>query len=278
MAKNCSYCGQEIEISYNCAQCNSSYCFAHNEAHSHDCESLNSPMKPDEMANDWVSDSSEDAWSLSSSTRKALSRNEDQSIGVPILGNVTTTIIALCVLVFSFQWVIYPLLGYPIGDNVWMSTFVFQTSEPLYVWTWFISIFSHGSLVHLIVNSIVILSFGVTAEKILGQKKYLVFYLISGLAAGILYITLGLVIGQSVSIVGASGAASAIVGYLAVVRPDIKVLLFFIIPMSIRTMATLLLVGSTAIVAMFGIGAFGVGHIAHIVGLLFGIGYGKKLV
>lgn len=276
MSEKCSHCGETPDLSYTCAQCGESHCYTHNKPESHNCPSLGASIDPDEMADDWVSRSEDsgDAWAISSSTREAISRN-DNSLDIPLLGNVTTTLVAICVLVFSLQWAIYPLVGFSVGSEMWLDTFVLQSSEPLHIWTWITSVFSHGGIIHLVVNSFVILMFGTQAEKILGQRDYLSFFIFSGIVSGLLYVGAALAVGQSVSVLGASGAASAIFGLLAVTRPNIQVLLFFIIPMSIKTMTILLIVVSLGVVGIFGMGAFGVAHIAHVAGLLFGVGYGR---
>lgn len=71
------------------------------------------------------------------------------------------------------------------------------------------SIFLHGGIVHLASNAIYLYYFGVRSEKLLGTRKFLVLYFISGLCGGILSVLFG--DGMSISI-GASGAIYGLLG------------------------------------------------------------------
>ena len=46
--------------------------------------------------------------------------------------------------------------------------------------------FVHGGIAHLLVNMFVLFSLGALCEKIIGRKRFIWFYLISGLVAGVL--------------------------------------------------------------------------------------------
>src|SRR3989304_3331379 len=59
-----------------------------------------------------------------------------------------------------------------------------------YIWTLILHIFSHGGFFHLIVNMFALFSFGTLAERIIGKKRFIWFYLIAGLFAGILSVLL----------------------------------------------------------------------------------------
>ena len=75
---------------------------------------------------------------------------------------------------------------------------------------------------------------------------------------------------------GASGAIMGIIGLTIMLFPDLKILLFFIIPMSMRTAGILF-----ALLDIFGIFAplqSGIAHYAHLVGLSTGIIYGIYLL
>ena len=52
--------------------------------------------------------------------------------------------------------------------------------EGKYFWTFLTSIFMHGGFFHLFVNMFSLFFIGTLLQKILGQKRYLYFYLISG--------------------------------------------------------------------------------------------------
>jgi rhomboid family protein len=83
------------------------------------------------------------------------------------------------------------------------------------------SMFLHGSWMHLIGNMWFLWIFGNNIEDSMGRLRFLIFYLLSGLAAA-----LGQVIAAPDSIipmVGASGAISGVMGAYLVLYPRVKV-------------------------------------------------------
>ena len=98
--------------------------------------------------------------------------------------------------------------------------------EGKYIWTLILHIFSHGGIFHLLVNMFALFSLGGLAEKIIGRKRFIWFYLISGLFAGLLSIFLSgffgfgfwaKVFGSSeVYMLGASGAIFGVAGLFVV--------------------------------------------------------------
>lgn len=189
---------------------------------------------------------------------------------------VTTTLIALFFVWFVLELVIVPFgFGVAIESPLWKSIFVLSSANIHYVWTWITNVFSHGGLLHLLVNSVVLGSFGYYVESELSPRKYLSLFLIGGILAGVIQaLTAAFFSNEVMHIVGASGGIAAVIGCAAILFPNIRVALFFIIPMSINNGVKLFLFGSIALVLWFGIGAGQIAHMAHITGLLFGLGFG----
>jgi membrane associated rhomboid family serine protease len=70
--------------------------------------------------------------------------------------------------------------------------------------------FLHGGWVHLGVNMLSLAAFGAPVERALGPRRFVLFYLTAGIAAGIVHV---LIYSDSVDpVVGASGAISGIFG------------------------------------------------------------------
>ena len=84
------------------------------------------------------------------------------------------------------------------------------------------SMFLHASWLHLIGNMWVLWIFGDNIEDYLGHFLYIVFYLLSGLAAAVAHILLNA--GSVVPTVGASGAIAGVMGAYFVLYPRAKVL------------------------------------------------------
>ena len=76
--------------------------------------------------------------------------------------------------------------------------------------TMFSSQFLHGDIFHLIGNMVILVLIGLTVEQLLGSFNFLLFYLLSGAIASATY---GLVhLGSPVTLIGASGAISGLMG------------------------------------------------------------------
>ena len=104
-------------------------------------------------------------------------------------------------------------------------------NDPINILTPFISMFLHGGWGHLLGNALFFWVFGNNIEDSLGHFRFLVFYLICGLAAAIAHI-----LAQPASplpTVGASGAISGILGAYLVLYPRVRVrmlFIFFVVP------------------------------------------------
>lgn len=85
----------------------------------------------------------------------------------------------------------------------------------------FATMFLHGGWMHIIGNMWFLFIFGDNVEDMLGHGNYLVFYLLSGLAAAVVQLLSS--IGSSVPTIGASGAISGVLGAYLVMFPRAKV-------------------------------------------------------
>jgi len=84
------------------------------------------------------------------------------------------------------------------------------------------SMFLHASWLHLIANMWVLWIFGDNIEDHLGHFLYLMFYLVSGIAASLLHIFFNT--GSTVPSVGASGAIAGVMGAYFMLFPSARVL------------------------------------------------------
>ena len=288
----CDVCGRDENMPYNCRHCGGTYCSEHRLPENHDCPGLENWNDPDGVFDSGFDDS------VGSSPRRGR-RGVGRSSGVLdrfgidtgpgglsgyFRNNLSYLFLALTVAVFGMQYLIAPLFGVRLppagvspGTTTWGQIFTLTTTHPEYVWTWVISVFSHGSPTHLLFNAIALYFFGPIVERQVGSRKFAALFLVSGILAGLGQVGVGLLTGEEVAVLGASGALMAIMGVLAVTSPELKVLLFFFIPMSIRTLTVLFAAFSIfAFVANGGI-LDGVAHFAHLVGLLVGLWYGNRI-
>ena len=95
-------------------------------------------------------------------------------------------------------------------------------------WTIFTAMFVHQEFLHLFGNMITLFFFGSYLSRLVGNTWFTLVYLIGGLAGNLLY----LVLGPDYSIaIGASGAVYAVAGALVVLVPNLRIYLYFLLPM-----------------------------------------------
>ncbi|MHC4415310.1 MAG: rhomboid family intramembrane serine protease [Planctomycetota bacterium] len=146
---------------------------------------------------------------------------------------------------------------------------------------------THATLAHILFNMLGLYFFGPIAERYLGPKRYLAFYLLCGIFGALLYVMLNLggllaamFAGIDVKIPGLLfndlatpliGASAGVFGVLmagAFLAPRATVLLFFILPMQLRTLAYAL-VGLAFFSVLFG-GRNAGGEAGHLGGAFAG--------
>lgn len=95
------------------------------------------------------------------------------------------------------------------------------------MYTLFSSTFMHGSWMHLIGNMVFLWVFADNIEATVGSRRFLIFYILGGLAAHAAHIFFNL--GSGVPTVGASGAIAAVMGAYLVMFPRsrVRTLVFF---------------------------------------------------
>ena len=173
-----------------------------------------------------------------------------------------------------------------LNENFMIGTFgLFYPSSPYFHWWQVIThMFMHGGFWHIFFNMYTLFIFGVVVERIIGSKKFALFYFVCGLGAAALqigtqYIEMQAFIsaGAAESIaalkmtptVGASGAIyGVLIGY-AMLFPDSKMtLLFPPITLSAKWMVIIF----AAIELFTGVIGWvdGVAHFAHLGGMLIG--------
>ena len=92
-------------------------------------------------------------------------------------------------------------------------------------WTPLTSMFLHGSWGHILGNSLFLWVFGNNVEDSMGRLRFLVFYLVCGLAAAAAHIFVEPA--SAIPTVGASGAISGVLGAYLVLYPRVRVNMLF---------------------------------------------------
>jgi membrane associated rhomboid family serine protease len=127
-------------------------------------------------------------------------------------------------------------------------------------WTILTAMFVHADFLHIFFNMLILYFFGTFCLQLIDNKWFLVVYFIGGIFGNILF----LLIGPAYSaVVGASGAIYAIGGVLVMMRPTLRVYLYFLVP----TPLWVVIIIGFLLTAFSG----GVAWQAHLGGLIVGL-------
>jgi membrane associated rhomboid family serine protease len=275
---------------YQCRLCGGTYCSDHRLPENHQCPGLEDWNDPGGVFDSGFDDSVNQpgpAESKSLADRVPVDTGPGGILGY-FRGNVAFTLLALMWFTFLLQYLIAPALGIGPYTQQWFNIFTISTAEPLAVWTWVTSVFAHGGFGHIVLNSIVLYFFGPVVEKRIGSAKLVGLFVVAGALAGLAQVGAALITNPSwygqpltqftgSAVLGASGAIAALMGVLTVLNPNLRIYLYFVIPMPLW-LATLLFAGYSIFASTVGgIGAGGVAQFAHLAGLGIGLLYGVKL-
>lgn len=170
------------------------------------------------------------------------------------------------------------LLTDPLSGQVFEMPGLQTTPIPVFL-TLLTSLFLHGGIAHLAGNMLFLWVFGDNVEDKLGHFKYLFFYLLCGMLAGLTHVITTYVFGQNLLTpsLGASGAISGVLGAYIFLFPrrGVHIWLFFLF---VVTVPAIVVVGIWFLFQVLnGLGtlggeeAGGVAYAAHIGGFIFGI-------
>jgi membrane associated rhomboid family serine protease len=278
----CSKCGNET-MSFTCSYCGKSFCSDHRLPENHDCDKLEEELEKKQEENDkWFEEKK--TKKEKKEKRRRRRKPEKPSLTQDIINvfrnNATYSIIGITTVFFLLQYLVPGLFDTmvlePGLDNL--------LDKP---WSVFTVMLLHGSVLHIFANMITFYFFGKPVENIVGSRELIKLYIGSGLVASLAYIGFsnlthvihGAGLGPAV---GASGAVVAFIGAVAMLYPDAEVLLYFVIPMKIKTAVYAFgAIELVNLIAKLGgiylpvIGGFA--SSAHLAGLLIGLWYGRRI-
>lgn len=201
--------------------------------------------------------------------------------GMPL---VTYTLIVACVVVYVWQFGLSPRQEHQIVLQYGMIPAVlFGYAElppqlhSLPAWaTLFTSMFLHGSWLHVGGNMVYLLLFGRGVESALGPARFLLLYLICGMAAGL---SQGLIDPTSeVPMIGASGAIAGTLGAYLILHPrgNIVIFVWFFIFVRLITVPAVIVLGLWFVLQLMNAlsaasGEAGVAFWAHVGGFIVGM-------
>ena len=128
--------------------------------------------------------------------------------------------------------------------------------------------FMHGDFFHILFNMFLLWMFGMEIENIMGKRKFLFFYLTSGIVAGLCQILLGPVLSNSAAFtIGASGAVFGVMVAFALFFPDRYIYVYFLLPVKAKYLIAFIVVFEFLSVGQMSF----VAHLAHLGGAVTGL-------
>ena len=184
-----------------------------------------------------------------------------------------------------------------VNEDFMVGTFaMFYPVSPLFRWWQPIThMFMHGGWWHIFFNMYTLVMFGMVVERVLGSKKFLWFYFITGFGAVALHtgvefwqvhellqkypeVQLQAIYNSIPGVLGASGAVYGVLVAFAMLYPEAKLTLIFP-PVTLNAKWwVIIFIGIELVTGITGT-QMGVAHFAHLGGALFGwllIRYWKK--
>lgn len=194
------------------------------------------------------------------------------------LPQVTKNLLIINAIVFLAK---YTFVRYQIDLTTYLGLH-YLTAADFHFWQPLTYMFMHANFGHLFFNMFAVLMFGPALEERWGSRRFLIYYLVTGLGAAVIQeatwaITLSQisplyasVYANQVVTVGASGAVFGILLAFAWFFPDVRMFLLFIpIPIRARTLVIIY-----ALIELFSgiapIPGDNVAHFAHLGGMIFG--------
>lgn len=200
------------------------------------------------------------------------------SIFPPIIKLLLITNVGIYVL-FNFL-----LAGFMVGDVPFEVFFTkYFALNPLkaisfngitlsfYPWQLFTYMFLHGGFFHLLLNMFALWMFGVELENIWGQKRFITYYLICGVGAGLCNLLIAPLFGPTGPTIGASGAIYGILVAFGYLFPNRVIYIYGLIPLKAKYFVLIYM-----LLELFSAGGGindGVAHFAHLGGGVIGLIY-----
>jgi membrane associated rhomboid family serine protease len=135
------------------------------------------------------------------------------------------------------------------------------------VWQYLSHLFMHGNFLHIFLNMFGLWMFGTELAQMWGGKRFLTYYLLCGLGAGLTQSLVTYLSGDVVPTVGASGAIFGIMTAFGLTFPD-RIIFFFFFPMRAK-LAVFVFAAIQLFNGFFG-GPSNVAHFAHVGGAVVG--------
>ena len=160
------------------------------------------------------------------------------------------------------------------GIFEWLALSPVNVIKNFRIWQLGTYLFLHGGMQHLLFNMLTLWWFGATLERDWGTRRFLKYYFLCGIVAGLCDVTVNALLGNwYTSTIGASGAIYGVLLAFGVLYPDVNILFLFIFP--IQAKYFVMIVGAIALLGSLSSANSSVSNVAHLGGMIFGLIYLK---
>ena len=178
----------------------------------------------------------------------------------------TTPIVLNLIIINALVFVAQMVLDKTMNFTEWIALYAYNSGffEPYQLVT---HLFAHAGFFHILFNMYALWMFGSVLERVWGPKRFLIFYLVCGLAAGVAQTFAMDRIGVAV---GASGAVMGLLAAFAWLFPNTQ---FYILPFPFPIKAKYMVAIYAAIDLFGGLhpgAADNIAHFAHLGGMVMG--------
>jgi membrane associated rhomboid family serine protease len=158
------------------------------------------------------------------------------------------------------------------GPTEWLVLWNIDTGnfQPFQLFTY---MFCHADFFHIFFNMLLLTFFGPILEEFWGQKKFVIFYTIAGIGAGIFNILMDMFfgLGSFTVMLGASGAVYGVLTAFGIIFPNMELRLLFL-PVSFKAKYMVMVLGAMAIFNGFRQSpGDNTAHLAHLGGIVVAI-------
>lgn len=161
-----------------------------------------------------------------------------------------------------------------IGDTMYLKFALFPIDSGYFKIHQLIThMFMHGGFFHIFFNMYSLFFFGIMLEQVWGPKKFLLYYMLTGLGAAACHLGVMHLQGVTYPIptVGASGAVYGVLLAYGMLFPNNRITMVFPIPITLKAKWFVCIFGAIELVCgVFDTGS-GVAHFAHLGGMVFGL-------
>lgn len=173
---------------------------------------------------------------------------------------VTRNLIFICVAVFIIQII--------LKDRATELLSLYPVNTPYFKpYQLFSYMFAHGGTSHIFMNMLMLAFVGPQLEMVWGQQRFLVFYIVTGIGAALIYLAVEYFMNPFAGhpMIGASGAIYGLLMGFVLLMPD-RIITLIIPPVSLKAKYLVLILAVTS----FFFGGPNTAHAAHFGGAFVG--------